>query len=289
MKVLITGDKGFIGTNLTKRLKNEKAIIISHQENESIDILNKNLFSFVKDVDTIIHLAAKTSIKNALNAPYDTYYTNILGTLNVLDFARSHNIKNIVNISTYVYGKPLYLPIDEKHALNPHTPYNKSKIISENLCKHYSQDYGLNVITLRPFYVYGPFSNPSTFVSSVIKQIKENGQVILSQKFTKRDFLFIEDFINLLIKILTNFPSGYSLYNVGYGESHSLEEVIQIVEDITNLSIPIIYDTKLRPNDITDMIADIKKVSKSFDWIPLINLRDGLKITLDSYDLCFKQ
>ncbi len=289
MRVLITGGKGFIGTNLSKRLKNEKTIIISNQENESIDILNKDLFSLVKDVDTIIHLAAKTSIKNAINEPYDTYYTNILGTLNVLDFARLHDIKNIINISTYVYGKPLYLPIDEKHAINPHTPYNKSKILSENLCKYYSQDYGLNIVTLRPFYVYGPFSNSSTFISSIVKQIKENGKVILSQKFTKRDFLFVGDFINLLIKILTTFPSGYNVYNVGYGESHSLEEVIRIIEEIMNLSIPIVYDTQLRPNDITDMIADIKKVSKSFNWIPQINIKIGLKITLDGYDLCFKK
>ena len=285
MRVLITGDKGFIGKNLTKRLKNEKAIKIACEDNESIDILNKDLFSFVKDVDTIIHLAAKTSITNAIDEPYNTYQVNILGTLNLLDFARLHNIKNIINISTYVYGKPMYLPVDEKHVINPHTPYNKSKIISENLCEYYSQDYGLNIVTLRPFYIYGPFSNSLTFLPSIIAQIKEKGTVILSHENTKRDFLFVDDFTNLLIKILTNFPIGYNVYNVGHGESHSLEEVVHIIEEIMDLKIPIMYNEQLRPNDVTNMIADIRKVSEFFDWTPQINIKDGLKITLENYML----
>ncbi len=258
---------------------------MAYQGNKSIDILNKDLFSFVKDVDTIIHLAAKTSITNAINEPYNTYHVNILGTLNLLDFARSQNIKNIINISTYVYGKPMYLPVDEKHVINPHTPYNKSKIISENLCEYYSQDYGLNVVTLRPFYIYGPFSNSLTFLPSIISQIKEKGSITLSNENTKRDFLFVDDFTNLLIKILTTFPIGYNVYNVGYGESHSLEEVVHIIEEITNLKIPITYNKQLRPNDITNMIADIKKVSEFFDWMPQINIKDGLKITLENYNL----
>ena len=159
-----------------------------------------------KNVDTIIHLAAKTSITNSINNPYETYYNNICGTLKILDFARERKIKKFINMSTYVYGKPLYLPIDEKHPINPHTPYNKSKIISENLCKYYSNDYGINIVTLRPFYIYGSLSNPLSFIPSITQQIKKNGNVFLSRENTKRDFLHIDDFINLILKILDKFP-----------------------------------------------------------------------------------
>ena len=108
-------------------------------------------------------------------------------------------------------------------------------------------------MTLRPFYIYGPLSNPLSFISSIITQIKKNGKVFLSHQGTKRDFLFIDDFINLLLKILNDFPEGYKIYNVGYGKSHSLEEIIKIIEKIVNLKIHIQYDKSIRPNDITEM------------------------------------
>ena len=287
MKVFVTGDKGFIGTNLTKKFQDKRISFTDYQNNEKkrINILEKDQFQYIENVDAIIHLAAKTSITNSINNPYETYHTNISGTLNILDFARDRKIKKIINISTYVYGKPVYLPIDEKHPINPHTPYNKSKVISENLCKYYSQDYGINIVTLRPFYIYGPISNPLSFISSIITQIKKNGKVFLSHQGTKRDFLFIDDFTNLLLKILNDFPEGYNIYNVGYGKSHSLEEIIKIIEKIVNLKILIQYDKSIRPNDITEMVADITKVTKSFDWKPLTSIEEGLRFVLKRYRL----
>jgi len=285
LKVFVTGDKGFIGTNLTKKFQDERISFTDYQKNEikRINILEKDQLQYVENVDAIIHLAAKTSITNAINNPHETYYTNICGTLNLLDFARDRKIKKIINISTYVYGKPAHIPINEKHPINPHTPYNKSKVISENLCKYYSQDYGINIVTLRPFYIYGPLSNPHSFISSIITQIKKNGKVFLSHEGTRRDFLFIDDFTNLLLKILNNFPKGYNVYNVGYGKSHSLEDIIKIIEKILNLKIHIQYDKSIRPNDIAEMVADITKVTKSFDWKPQTSIEDGLRLILKSY------
>jgi UDP-glucose 4-epimerase len=285
LKVFVTGDKGFIGTNLTKKFQDKRISYTDYQNNEKkrINILERDQFQYIENVDAIIHLAAKTSITNSINNPYETYHTNISGTLNILDFARDRKIKKIINISTYVYGKPVYLPIDEKHPINPHTPYNKSKVISENLCKYYSQDYGINIVTLRPFYIYGPISNPLSFISSIITQIKKNGKVFLSHEGTRRDFLFIDDFTNLLLKILNNFPKGYNVYNVGYGKSHSLEDIIKIIEKILNLKIHIQYDKSIRPNDIAEMVADITKVTKSFDWKPQTSIEEGLRLILKSY------
>ncbi len=202
MKVFVTGDKGFIGTNLTKKFQDKRISFTDYQNNEKkrINILEKDQFQHIENVDAIIHLAAKTSITNSINNPYETYHTNISGTLNVLDFARDRKIKKIINISTYVYGKPVYLPIDEKHPINPHTPYNKSKVISENLCKYYSQDYGINIVTLRPFYIYGPLSNPLSFISSIITQLKKNGKVFLSQEGTKERLSFHRRFYKSFIK-----------------------------------------------------------------------------------------
>lgn len=283
LDVLVTGNKGFVGTNLIKNLKDEVQLVTTHtSHSKRIDILNKNQLARIKTTDVIIHLASKTSIPNSITSPYETYLTNLLGTLNVLDFARERDIKKIINIGTYIYGNPIYFPIDEKHPVNPHSPYTKSKLIAEKICKYYSEDYKIDIVTLRPFYLYGPSPNQFSFIPSVIHQYKTTGKVILSNRNTRRDFLYIDDFIDLIRKILFNFPKGYNAYNVGFGKSVSLEKVIELMKNILSLELRIEYDRTMRPNDITDMVADIKKLEKEYGWKPKVNLETGMKLTLES-------
>jgi UDP-glucose 4-epimerase len=278
----VTGNTGFIGNYLMKKLKNYPAIdTLNKFSNQRIDILNKDQLLDLKRVDSIVHLAAKTSIPNSLSTPYDTYYTNFVGTLNILNYALKKKIKNIINISTYVYGEPQYIPIDENHPTNPHTPYNKSKLLSEKLCEYYSEDFGINIVTLRPFSIYGP-SNNSSFIPTVVKKVLRHEKVVLSKKNTRRDFLFVDDFCTLLYKILLDFPNGYNLYNVGFGRSYSLEEIIKKISKLTNENIDIQYDPSIRPNDILEMVADISKVEEKFKWKPVIKIEEGLKITINT-------
>ncbi len=285
MKVFITGETGFIGSRLKNYFQRLGVIVINPNIdiqnsgiNNRINILEKEKLNQLEgDIDAIIHLASKTSIPNSFVNPYETYYTNIIGTLNILEFAKEKRIKKVVNVSTYVYGKPLYVPIDENHPINPHSPYNRSKLLAENLCENYSKDFNLNIVTLRPFYIYGPSSNPSSFIPSIIRQINTNRKAILSQKNTKRDFLFVDDFISLVLKILRNFPRHYNVYNVGSGKSNSLEDVIKIFEKIMQNEIDIDYNESLRPNDILEMVADIGIVTEQFDWKPKIDIEEGLR------------
>ena len=285
-KILLTGGRGFIGRHLRKRLVEDGFIIVSTSENlEDLDINNMNqLESSGEDIEIVIHLAAKTSIQNSFMKPYEIYYTNILGTLNLLELARTKNIRKFIFLSTYVYGEPKYLPIDEKHPINPHTPYNQSKLIAEQLCEGYSNNFGIDIVTLRPFYIYGPSSKPNTFVPSIIQQISKSGKVLLSGEYTKRDFLFVDDFINLIEAVLDLFPHGYNLYNVGYGRNYTLKEVSYLLAALLKKKITIHYDNKLRPNDVNEMVADISKVSKEFNWKPSTSLKEGLEATLRRFE-----
>ncbi|TVP41696.1 NAD-dependent epimerase/dehydratase family protein [Candidatus Nitrosocosmicus arcticus] len=288
MKILVTGHTGFIGTSLVKKLQSNYTVLTTNKNNgRRINVLEKSQLLDIDEVDTVIHLASKTSILDSISNPYDTYYTNIVGTLNILDYAIKRKIKNIINISTYTYGNPKYIPIDENHPLCPHSPYNKSKLISEKLCKYYSEDYKLNIVTLRPFYIYGPSHN-SSFISSAIRKVMNNEKVILSKKNTRRDFLFVDDFVNLVHKILLNFPEGYNVYNVGYGKSYNLEDILRVIESIINKKISIEYNSSFRPNDVVEMVADIGKVMKKFEWSPTIDINEGLKLTIDRYSQMIK-
>ncbi len=284
-KVLVTGTAGFVGYHLCRLLLELGISVVgrsSTNDKNKIDVTDINqLHSIDKSgVDAVVHLAAKTSVNSASKEPYQAYYTNIVGTLNVLEFCRLSNIKKFIFMSSYVYGQPKYLPIDEEHPVNPHSSYHKSKLIAEELCKIYSLDFGMDIVTLRPFLLYGPNAKPYMFISTVIQQIKNYGNVFLSGKYISRDFLFISDFLDLVTIILNEFPKGYNLYNVGYGESHHLEEVTQILAQLLNKKITINYNNQIRPDDVTEMIADISKVSNAFQWKPFVEIHEGLEITL---------
>jgi len=283
-KVLVTGSKGFVGRHLCKRLREIGIRVVTNsKEHHKLDVTNIDQILTIADVEAVIHLAAKTSILNSVKNPYETYHTNILGTLNLLEFARIRNIKKFIYVSTYVYGQPQYLPIDEIHIVKPHSPYNKSKLLAEELCENYSHDFGINIVILRPFYVYGPNSRYRSFIPSVIRQIMKNGKVVLSGENTKRDFLFVTDFVNLLQTILHQFPNGYNFYNVGYGKSYSLKEVAQSLAKLLDKKITV-QSSKTPVTDIPDMRADITKVSKTFNWRPTIDIDKGLRLTVqDSF------
>jgi UDP-glucose 4-epimerase len=281
--ILITGSRGFVGDHICKSYFKNKYNLIkdNHTDKQRNDITKREYFeNFDDKIDVIIHLASKISINDSLIDPYETYYENIVGTLNVLEFAKNKNITNLIFLSTYVYGEPQYLPIDENHPINPHSPYNKSKIIAESLCKDYSKIFGINIVILRPFYLYGYNRKKNTLIRSVLDQINTNGIIKLSNEKTSRDFLYISDFIELLNNILNKFPSGCNIYNVGSGTSYTITEISRKIANLLNKNIQIFYDKSIRNEDINEMVADITKISKEFNWKPKIDINQGLTLTI---------
>lgn len=281
--ILITGSRGFVGEHICKSyFKNKYNLITDNYKNNSQkDITKMEYFeNFHDKIDAIIHLAAKTSINDSLSNPYETFYKNIVGTLNILEFAKRKNISNFIFLSTYVYGEPHYLPIDENHPINPHSPYNKSKIIAESLCEDYSKLFGINIVILRPFYLYGYNRKKNTLIRSILDQINRNKIIKLSNEKTSRDFLYISDLIELLDNILNKFPSEYNIYNVGSGTSYTITEISRKIANLLNKKIRISYDESIRKDDINEMVADITKISKEFDWKPKIDIDEGLTLTI---------
>ena len=284
--VLITGRNGFIGNHLYKYLAKKQIEIIDGDEIEdkkSLDVTDlQTLLSINKHVQTIIHLAAKTSIVNSFHHPYLTYYTNFVGTFNLLEFARLKNVKKLINISTYVYGHPQYNPVDENHPIDPHSPYNKSKLLADQLCRFYSCDFGIDIVTLRPFYIYGPGASSDSFIPSIVRQIKQTGEVTLNNRGITRDFLFVDDFIYLITTILSKFPRGYNVFNVGSGTHYTLEEVTRIVAELLDKEVNIQYNKTYTYTDVSTMQADITKISNAFKWKPIVNMEKGLRLTVDA-------
>ncbi len=283
VKVLITGSSGFLGTHLVKHLsKNNEIFGISKKKDKISKNIGKNILTINKipsKIDCIIHLAALTDVQYCQNYPQKCFEINVLGTLNMLELARKNNCKFILPTSSLIFGNPKKLPISENSPINPMTIHGSSKSICESICKSYSDLYDMDIITTRLFSIYGP-NNPSySIIHRIISQLLHKRKIILGNTKTKRDFLFISDFVNavdLLIKLNLN---GFNQFNIGSGESYSILSICKKLLKISGKSIPINIDQNIiRSNDVKNLISDSSKLQK-LGWKPKISLEKGLQIS----------
>jgi nucleoside-diphosphate-sugar epimerase len=280
MKIAVTGCLGFVGSHLTNKLKELNHEDVEIDIKKGIDITNQRQLESVKQFDMLIHLAAKTYVPDSYKDPRSFFYLNIIGTLNALELCRKYSARMIF-ISSYLYGSPQYLPIDENHPVSAFNPYAQSKLICEQLCQSYNRDFHLPVIIVRPFNLYGPSQNENFLIPTIISQAK-SGEIILNDPAPKRDFLYIDDFTDLLVKLIDYNNTDYQIFNAGNTISYSVREITEIVCHLINKNIKIKFTNLKRPVEIADTVADTSKAKKLLGWQPKINIEDGLKFLVQN-------
>ena len=270
-KILVTGHEGVIGTHLIKKLTNCE-VITDSINGKRVNLQNNEEVMKIESVDIVIHLAGKTE----KNLEWEEYFeNNIIGTLNILKYCVEKNIKKIIFVSSYVYGDPKYLPIDEQHPINPHNLYTKSKFLGEELCKKFSEMYDLNVTVLRPFNIFTGSINKNNLISNLISSIDSKKMITITNKNSKRDFLHIDDFIEIILKI-KDIDFKFEVFNVGSGISFSFEQIIEIIEKNTLTQLNLEYKKK-DESFIQDIKSDNSKIEKLLNWKPKITLEEGLQ------------
>jgi nucleoside-diphosphate-sugar epimerase len=274
MKIAVTGSSGFVGSHLVKRLKALNHIVFDIDIKKGIDITDSRQLESVEHFDTLFHLAAKSYVPDSYKDPRSFFHLNIIGTLNALELCRLYKAPMIF-ISSYPYGSPQYLPIDENHPVAAFNPYAQSKLISEQLCQAYNRDFQTPVIIVRPFNLYGPGQNENFLIPSIINQAK-SGKIVLKDPDPKRDFLYIDDFIDLLVKLLNVRNTDCQIFNAGSSKSFSVREIAEIVCRLINKNISIEFTNHKRPNEIPDTVADVSKAKKLLGWQPKISAEEGL-------------
>ncbi|MFB6317424.1 NAD-dependent epimerase/dehydratase family protein [Saccharicrinis sp. FJH54] len=278
MRILVTGANGFVGQRLCKNLKEggHEVLQFDVEQGDITEIPEPN-----GHLDHIFHLAARTFVPESWKNPYEFYKTNTLGTEAILEICRIKNC-SLTYISSYVYGLPEQLPINELHPVKPNTPYNHSKLLGEELCRFYNQHFKVNVTVLRPFNIYGYGQSQHFLIPTILGQILNPAlQEVTIQNLTpKRDYLYIDDFINCIMSTLG--LNGFKIYNVGSGKSYSVGEIIQIIQDITGLNKMIIETGERRNNEINDVVADISLIKSEISWEPKLKFREGLELIVRS-------
>jgi nucleoside-diphosphate-sugar epimerase len=300
-KILVTGAGGFVGSHLVHTLAGsgsevnvfDVGNILSSKYKPGlyknfpgkITIFPGNveipgsLDEAAADADHIIHLAARSFVPDSWENPYDFYRTNVIGTSNVLDLCRRNNCR-LTYLSSYVYGDPEYLPIDEKHPLRSYNPYSHSKLIAEDVCRYYKMNYGVKITVLRPFNLYGPGQGSAFLIPEIMAQLvsADTSVIEVNALEPKRDYVYIDDLVRA---ILLSVDSSDDIFNIGSGFSVSVEEIIKTAIKVSGIEKKYSSRNIKRKNEVYDVVADISKAKKMLGWSPKISLEEGIRKCMD--------
>jgi nucleoside-diphosphate-sugar epimerase len=288
----LTGGTGFVGTHLRERLaarelpvtllaRNPEAV--TARANESVvqgDITDPE--SLDVSGDTVVHLAADTNVPGSVERPTRAWEINADGTQNVLEAARNADAERFCYVSTAsVYGPPTYLPIDEAHPMNPAEPYGASKLAGDRLTAAYASAYDLSTVIVRPFNLFGPGQPEYNVVPTIVEQALESETVELGNLSPSRDFTYVEDAVDGIVRALESGESGEA-YNLGRGESVSIGTLTErIVEQAESDATVVSTSDRQRDDDIEipEHAADASKL-RGLGWSPSYGLRDGIDETI---------
>jgi nucleoside-diphosphate-sugar epimerase len=271
----VTGSSGFIGSRLVPALG-----AVGHPVRASSAWLDRENMADER-ADVIVHLAGLTYVPDSWRDPLSFYQTNVIGTLRVLDHC-ARNEARLVFISSYVYGPPDHLPISEDAPRRPANPYMHTKVLAEDCCRFYAGHMGVKVLIVRPFNIYGPGQDRRFIIPSLVAQLIDPtiAEVSVADAQPRRDFLYVDDLISLLVAAVASDAEG--TVNAGSGRSHSVQEIHSLLLDITGLDKPLVQTGEGRRGEIMDVVAEVSRARELLDWRPLTDLRDGLRATVDA-------
>jgi len=274
---LVTGASGFIGKALVAALKESGYDVILFSSTNGDIAEPESLDKFLHaDIWYVFHLAGKTFVPNSWHSPFSFYKTNVLGTLNVLEFCRKTKA-SLTYVSAYIYGHTKILPISEDIQIKPSNPYAMTKRLAEETCEFYASNYGMGVTTIRPFNVYGIGQPENFLIPLVIKQALSGSKIVVKDLLPKRDFVYLDDLIEALLATLNTHIESYNVINIGSGTSLSVKEVIDVVQDIAGTNKEIVADSQVRTNELMDVIADISKAKALLGWQPKYLFYQGIE------------
>jgi UDP-N-acetylglucosamine 4-epimerase len=312
MRILITGGAGFIGSNLTEHLLQHPQAdsvrvfdnlstgslqnIKAFKQNQKFEFVEGDIRNYktclqaMEGIDAVCHQAALGSVPRSINDPLTTNEVNISGTLNIFTAAKESNIRRIVYAaSSSTYGDHPGLPKMEDTIGHPLSPYAVTKYVNELYAKVYANLYGLELIGLRYFNVFGPKQDPNGAYAAVIplfmKAVLNNEPpVIYGDGEHSRDFTFVDNAVQANIKaLLTNDALALNqVYNIACGEQTTLNELLEYLKQIAGSDLAPKYSAE-RAGDVRHSLADITKAKKYLNYNPGIGVKEGLKNAFEWY------
>lgn len=304
-RVLVTGGAGFIGSHLVDSLLADhyevlvidnfdpfyeryikEQNILSHTKNAHYRLIEadirdrESVFRIFSEwqPEIVVHLAAKAGVRPSVQDPQMYAEVNINGTMHVLDAAVKVGVKKFIfGSSSSVYGLNEKVPFSEEDPLlKPASPYGATKLAGEAICNSYSNCYGLPIVALRFFTVYGPRQRPDLAIHKFTRKIL-NGEAIplYGDGTSSRDYTYVSDIVSGIRKAMDYPLTGYEVFNLGNDQPITLLQLVHAIEEVTGRKAQIEW---LPPQvgDVPRTWADLKKARAILQYEPQITLQDGL-------------
>lgn len=282
-KMLITGASGFIGSNLHKRL-NELGL-----DFYSTDIINAPINLDIRKMDDwekffstylisddlyITHLAARVQVAPSLKYPFEYLETNVYGTLNLLEAMRKHDVSNLFFASAAtIYGTKMVDNACENTTINPDTPYGCSKYMAERAIELYCHRYGLNAISARMTFVYGPNQIERNIIQQILDSaISGEDFVVFGDGSHYRMPLFVDDVVDLIILCMEKRKTGFNLYCTAGQHPTSINEMMNIAQKYGAFRIE-----RKESMFAFNQIINIEKIKHELGWVPKTSIEEGMK------------
>lgn len=306
-KYIVTGGAGFIGSALVRdllRLGDGSVEVIDnlstgHQENlnevssqivfHQADLRNFDLIRpIVAGADSVFHIAAIPSVPKSIIDPVPSHESNVDGTFNVLRACVEGGVRKVVYAaSSSAYGDTEVLPKVETMVPSPKSPYAAQKLMGEYYCSTFSACYGLDATSVRFFNVYGPRQDPSSPYSGVISVfmnclLQHTSPTIYGDGEQTRDFTYIDDVVELVIKTSKAPGVAGKVFNAGNGKRYSLNQIWNMLQTIEGVKIPALYGPS-REGDVRDSQADTTAAVRELGHAPRFSIEAGLRQTLAWY------
>lgn len=306
-RALITGADGFIGSHLTELLVREGYAVKALSQYNSfnywgwlediecrsdIEILSGDVRDphyckqITKDVDVVFHLAALIAIPYSYVAPDSYVDTNVKGTLNICQAALENGVQRVIHTSTSeVYGTARYVPIDEKHPLQPQSPYSASKIAADAMAMSFHSAFDLPVTIARPFNTYGPRQSARAVIPTIISQIASGkAQIQLGDTTPTRDFNYVLDTCRGFLALARCDEAIGETVNIGSNFEISIGDTLNLIRELMGSDVEFLTDElRLRPgkSEVFRLWCDNTRIRELTGYTPQMNLREGLQATID--------
>ena len=306
-RALVTGADGFIGSHLTEMLVQQgwQVKALSHYNSfnhwgwledvgckESIEILTGDVRDphyckhITRDVDVIFHLAALIAIPYSYVAPDSYVDTNVKGTLNICQAARENGVERLIHTSTSeVYGTAQYVPIDEKHPLQPQSPYSATKIAADAIAMSFYNSFGLPVTVARPFNTYGPRQSARAVIPTIITQIANGKKEIhLGDVSPTRDFNYVTDTCRGFLALAQSEDAIGETVNIGSNFEISIADTLDLIKELMGSQVKFVTDKqRVRPekSEVFRLWCDNRKIEQLTGFKPEVGIREGLQKTIE--------
>jgi len=233
---------------------------------------------------SIYHLAALSSVPRSFENPRLDYQINATGTVNVLEMARRLDAKVVFTSSSTVYGVTQVTPTPEDHPCRPISFYGLSKRVAEEYCRVYHETYGLRVVSLRLFNVYGPGARTGVSYDFLKKLQADTRRLeVIGSGDQSKDFVYVDDTVEALVRSMESSLADGNAYNIGSGETTNVVSLAKMIlrllglEGRTEIVLGRIEDW---PGDVALTHADISRARRDLDWVPSVSLKDGIAKTI---------